>query len=42
MAMVSDAKENVTNVYSELMEWDSFKIFYIIFHVILTFVGPGN
>ena len=32
--------ENSENFYAGLMEWDEFKLAYIIFHILLTFVAP--
>ncbi len=27
--------------YAGLVEWDYIKVFYLIFHILLTFIGPG-
>ncbi len=31
---------NSVNFYAGLMEWDEFKVFYILFHIFISFVGP--
>ena len=40
-ANVSDSYLNETNFYSGLLEWNNFKVFYLMFHAAMTFVGPG-
>jgi hypothetical protein len=40
MTLQNMSNEITDNIYSGLLEWDNFKLFYIIFHILLTFVAP--
>jgi len=34
------SEETSPNYFAGLMEWDGFKVFFLVFHILLTFVGP--
>jgi hypothetical protein len=43
MDFKKSSETNLTNytLYAGLVEWDSMKVFYLIFHILLTFIGPS-
>ena len=38
---ISEGNSTSQTFYTGLVQWDSIKAFYLIFHILLTFIGPG-